>query len=382
MNVVTSDFECTTSNTGNPFDSKNKAVCLALKDNDEPSWCSFDPGKYEVKNYCTQPTGAWDLWVLFNAKFDLHWYRKLVYTLPQRVWCCQLAEFILDRQAKRFPSLEETAVKYGLGHKIDIVKTEYWEKGIDTDAIPQDVLSEYACQDVDLTYQVYLKQLAQFELRPGLYKLFKLLCLDLLVLEEMEWNGLVYDEQLCKQKELEIDHKIQAIQTKLAAIYPHLTINFNSGDQLSAFLYGGVIVEEYKEHIGFFKGGLKAGQPKFKNAIREHVLPRLVQPLKNSELKKEGYFSTDEATLRKLKGTKKTKQIIEWLLELSKLEKLNGTYYRGIPAINKEMNWASNKLHGQFNQVVAATGRLSSSKPNLQNFAGECEDILVSRFTE
>jgi DNA polymerase-1 len=65
---------------------------------------------------------------------------------------------------------------------------------------------------------------------------------------------------------------------------------------------------------------------------------------------------------------------------LAELSKLDGTYYKGMININKEMNWPENKIHGQFNQCVAATGRLSSSKPNLQNFAGDCQDIFVSRY--
>lgn len=372
MNILTSDWEVTTSNIGNPFDQTNKAVALAYKSNAEKTECFFW-GWEELH------PAQFDLCVFFNAKFDLHWYRREGIALPQRVWCCQLAEFLLERQAARFPSLEATAVKYGLGHKYDVVKLEYWDKGIDTDQVPHTVLSEYACQDVDLTYQVYLKQVEQFQQRPQLYKLFKLLCMDLLVLQEMEWNGLVYDDVLCEQKELEIDNEIQKIQERLSSVYPHIPINFNSGDQLSAFLYGGSIIEEYKEHVGFYKTGIKAGEPKFQNKERLHVLPQLVKPLPKSELKKEGFYATDEGTLRKLKGPNAKKYVGD-LLKLAELEKLNGTYYRGIPKINKEMRWPERKLHGQFNQVVASTGRLSSSKPNQQNFAEECLDVLVSRY--
>jgi len=154
----------------------------------------------------------------------------------------------------------------------------------------------------------------------------------------------------------------------------------NPFDQLSCFLYGGTIREEYKEHVGFFKSGDKVGQPKYQNKEKEHILPQLVVPLKNSELAKKGFYSTDEGTLRKLKGNKKIKEIIASLLKLSELEKLNGTYYKGIPKINEEMHWPAGKLHGQFHQCVAQTGRLSSSKPNLQNMAESCLSIFMSRY--
>ena len=376
MNVLTSDFEVTTSNKGNPFDQTNKAVCLGLKDNHEDAWCDFTLDS-PIQNYCNPD--VWDLYVFFNAKFDLHWYRRLGFKLPNKIWCCQVAEFLLSGQKERYPSLDATAQRYGLGTKEDEVKLHYWDKGIDTDAIPQDRLSTYCCQDVSLTYQIYLKQLAQFKAQPKLYKLFKLMCQDLLVLEEMEWNGLVYDKQLCEERSINIGKEIAAIQEQLHHVYPELAINFGSGDQLSAWLYGGSIYSEDKEHIGFFKSGAKVGQPKFKNVIRETVLPRLVEPLKNSELKKEGYYATDEATLQKLKGPA-AKKYVGPLLKLAELQKLDSTYYKGLPKKAKEMNWPEGKIHGQFNQVVAQTGRLSSSQPNLQNFSGDCLDIFITRF--
>jgi DNA polymerase-1 len=103
-----------------------------------------------------------------------------------------------------------------------------------------------------------------------------------------------------------------------------------------------------------------------------------VNPLPKSELLKEGKFATDEATLRKLKGPA-AKKYVSVLLKYAELEKLIGTYYEGIPKLNKEMHWPKGMIHGQFNQVVAKTGRLSSSKPNLQNFAGDVEDIFITR---
>lgn len=154
--------------------------------------------------------------------------------------------------------------------------------------------------------------------------------------------------------------------------------NFNSGDHLSALLYGGVVYEHSKEHVGFYKTGAKAGQPKFKNVLIEHTFPRLFEPIKDSELKKEGYYETNEGVLKKLKGP--NKKIVELLLRLAKIEKLNGTYYRGLPKLNAEMRWPKGKLHGLLNQTLAGTGRLSSSKPNQQNFASELQDIFISDY--
>lgn len=151
--------------------------------------------------------------------------------------------------------------------------------------------------------------------------------------------------------------------------------NFNSGDDLSAFLYGGDIHQVVKEHDGFYKTGKRVGEPKYRNVVYTHTLPQLYKPIKGSELKKEGFYATNEPTLKQLKGSHK---VIDLILELSKLEKLNGTYYKGLPLLNKTMNWESGVLHGNFNQTQTATGRLSSSRPNQQNFASELQDIFVS----
>lgn len=273
------------------------------------------------------------------------------------------------------PSLNECLVKYEIPLKIDVVKTEYWDKGLNTDQVPWDILSTYGLGDVEKTYLVYLKQKA--ELSPAKTRLLYLMCQDLHVLAEMEWNGLRYDETLCKQREIELSEKIQTIHDQLNSFYPDVPINFNSSHQLSSFLYGGVIKEDVKEHVGFFKGGKQAGQPKYRNAVIEHQLPRLYQPLRGSEMATEGLYSTDEGTLKKLKGNKKT---VGLLLDLAKLSKLNETYYIGFPKLNNLMSWPKEMMHGQFHQTVTITGRLSSGKPNLQNIANELQDIFITRY--
>lgn len=312
----------------------------------------------------------------FNFKFDLHWLRSVGLKLTHKpFWDCQNGEFVASRQKQQYPSLEDSCVKYGLGHKIDVIKLEYWDKGIDTDQIPWPILKEYAIMDTVLTLKLYYK--LKSILSPGQLKLLEILNEDLKVLAEMEYHGLLYDEALCKERGDGLQKRIDEIRGELQQVYPDVPINFASGDQLSAFLYGGSIKQTVKEHVGFYKTGAKAGLPKYGNKDIIHTLPRLYTPLKGSELAKEGYFATNEDTLLKLKGKQGP---LKMLLELSKLEKLNGTYYQGIPKLNGVMNWKPNMLHGSLNQTVAETGRLSSTKPNLQNFASELQDIFVSRY--
>ena len=373
MNVLALDTETTTHNKGHPYDKRNRLVCISFATDTSSGTLHAD----SVGN-CIPWIQSCDLVVGFNFKFDLHWLTKVqVYQLKQKqIWDVQIAEFILSHQTHRFPSLNETCEKYGLELKQDKVK-EYWEKGIQTDEIPWEILEEYATRDAELTLACYHAQ--RKLMTPAQIKLCYLMCQDLQILQEMEANGIPFDEQLCITRAKEVDDKISTLKGKLANIYPNVPINFGSNDHLSAFLYGGTVKEDGKEHIGFFKTGLKAGQPKYKNIIIEHQLPRLYAPLKGSEMAKQGNYAVDESTLRKLKGNKQT---VNSILELGKLQKLNGTYYNGLVELRKEMQWDVGVLHGNFNQTTAQTGRLSSSRPNLQNFASELQDIFVSKYND
>ena len=106
----------------------------------------------------------------------------------------------------------------------------------------------------------------------------------------------------------------------------------------------------------------------------------MIEPLKGSELAKEGYYSTNEDVLRSLKANAKGKKIIDALLERRGLEKLRGTYYDGIPNLLAEHDWQDSIVHGAFNQCVTITGRLSGTKPNQQNLPGDCKRFCISRY--
>ena len=176
MTIITLDIECTTSNKGDPFDTRNSLVLGGYTNG--TNYTYFD-SSIDLSNVTRL--------LLFNAKFDLHWLRNIGCQLPKdlQIWDCQLAEYILSNQQWKYPSLDEACEKRGLGNKIDVVKTEYWDKGIDTKDIPTEVLTEYLQQDLALTYKLYEAQLAAFktEEHRGKYRLFRLHCQDLLVLE-------------------------------------------------------------------------------------------------------------------------------------------------------------------------------------------------------
>jgi len=325
-----------------------------------------------------------DIVVFFNAKHDLHWLRRYGIRLPEatRIWCCQLAHFVFSRQQDRYPSLNLVCEKYGLGKKLDVVKTQYWDLGIDTDAVPWDILRDYANQDVELTYQVYLKQQECLKQKQHFAKLLSLSNQDTLVLAEIEWNGLPFDEAAASAKATELEAKLDAIDNSLRESIGEHPINFNSVDHLSCILYGGTI--RFKHATAYdhtYKSGPKAGltEARYKHFQSEVKFPRLVEPINGSELVKDGYWSTDEATLKRVSAKGASTKVIQQVLERSKLERLVSTYLRGFPKKRLEMDWREGTLHSQMNQCVAVTGRLSSSGPNQQNLPPEAYALVNSR---
>jgi len=377
-NPVVVDVETTITAKGNCFNYNNRLVTIQLKQGDSPPIILTKENFHES----VAILAAASVVIGFNLKFDLAWLQRELGFKAQCVWCCQLAEFIFSSQTWKYPDLNTTLLNYGFQPKLDIVKTEYWEKGIDTDQIPIEILSEYGAYDVEGTYSVFCKQVERFQTdKEHQFRLFRLHCNDLLVLQEMEFNGIVYDEAGSLGRSQELQKQVDHVEGKLNAYFDNTPINFGSGDQISAILYGGTISQDVRVPIGVYKSGAKTGQPRCKIVTNEYKFPRLVEPLKNSQLKKEGVFSTDEPTLLSLKPTKDIKRVIDWLLERSKMLKLRSTYLEGLPNTIMKMGWNKNMLHSNLNQCVATTGRLSSTKPNSQNLPKEAKEFCVSRYS-
>jgi len=376
-NPVVLDVESTISAKGNPYNQRNKLVTIQLKQGNAPAVVIAADQFHEAIPILENASCV----IGFNLKFDLAWIRRNLAYVPSVVWDCQLAEFMISGQTQKYPSLQGACEKYAVGHKIDIVKTEYWEKGIDTDQIPFEVLAEYGAQDVNVTWEVFQKQIQLFSNeQQTLFKLFRLCCNDLLVLHEMEHNGIRYDTEGSLRTADELEKQVKELERKLYEFTSGVPVNFDSRDHVSCLLYGGTITEDVRLPIGVYKTGAKAGQPRYKINQVSYQLPRLVEPIKGSELKKEGFYSTDEDTLKTVKANKTAKKVIEWLLERSKIMKLKSTYLLGLPKTIDEMGWKYGMLHSNLNQCVAATGRLSSTKPNQQNLPKEAKRFCVSRY--
>lgn len=318
-----------------------------------------------------------------NLKFDLHWLRRYGINFKHcRVHDVQLGGFILASQRTPYPSLEDLATSYGIDGKLSGIAEKYWNVGIDTPEIPLEELIEYLKQDLKVTEEVYHRQVAEFKEKPKQQRLFSLQCQDLLVLAEMEYNGLLVDTTKAEELSKKCEEQLEKIDAEFAQLVNADFVNFNSNDHVSAILYGGIAKVKGKEEYLFkYKDGRVV--PKIRNKVHEHVFPQLVKPLKGTALLKEGYYATSEDVLRQLHPpNKKSRRVIELILERSKLEKLNGTYFKGLPNKIITKGWPNNYLHGNLNQCVAVTGRLSSSDPNLQNVAKEVHECVISRYVD
>ena len=382
MIVKPLDIETTTSNYGNFADSNNVACFIGVGVN-----------IYEIE-YADKPYGdalkavqkeidECDMLLFVNAKFDLHWLTKYgIKFNHKRIWDCQLVDYMLSGQTESYPSMNSMATKYGLPMKPDI-KSIYWENGIDTKDIPKEEITSYLQQhDLPTTLAIYEVQKKLVEEKGKTFqRLVSLHNQDLLVLQEIEYNGLLFDEEACLSKAKEEQINIDNLRASLYSSHSIPEFNTESGDHLSALLYGGTIVIPRKELIGVYKTGERKGEDKYGWKDNTYYMPQLVKPKAGSELKKAGFWATGEDVLKSLKPKGEAKKIIATILELAKLEKIVSTYYLGLPALRVKMNWKEGMLYGNLNQVTARTGRLSSTKPNIQNLGSGIKVLFGSRFS-
>lgn len=389
MTTLVFDFEATgsQSNKAHPYDLRNKACNVGFRyNNNNKIWkLEYDDEPYgqslqEIQKLLDEARTL----VGFNLKYDLAWLHRygLVVSPSCRLFDCQVAYFILTNQKNSYPSLDEVAEFCGTEKKLDVVKTEYWDKGIDTDKVPYDILEEYLGQDLIVTENVYnvLTDIIEAQ-SPKMQKLISVAMQDLRVLFDIEKNGLLLDEQKCQQFTKNLETKIDEIDSELRRIFKAPWLNPNSGEHLSCVLYGGTVYVDGKENYEFvYKDGRTT--TKSRNIKIPYSSPRLFNPLEKTQLAKEGFYATNEPTLTALamKAKGEYKKILDLILLRAKQEKLVSTYFRGFPKRNEEMGWFDNIMHSSFNQCVAQSGRLSSTKPNVQNIAGLVKEVIVSRF--
>jgi len=183
--------------------------------------------------------------------------------------------------------------------------------------------ADYACADADMTMR--LTELLDAELRrQGLWQLFADVEMPLVpVILSMERNGIALDTELLRGMSQDIGVQLTGLETEIYSLAGH-EFNINSPKQL-----GSVLFEELQ---------LPSGR------------------------KGKGGYSTEASVLEGLR--QQGYRIVELILEYRQLSKLKSTYIDALPGL---INPRTGRVHTSFNQTRTATGRLSSSEPNLQN---------------
>lgn len=382
--ITAFDYETSRFPDGSAYRKEAKAVSWAEQTNEGSSFHYYtDPDFTSALQSVFDKT---TLLIVINGKFELAWTRRLGCSLPDRIriWDCQVAEYVLSGQTKSFASMDELCELYGIEGKNGGLE-DWWNQGIETADIPREVVEAYNLGDTGRTLQIYHAQLKDPRLTPALHKLILLHGLDLIVLQEMEQNGILYDKERSRAEGDRLQIEIDKLRKELQEVIQFEHFNLDSGDHLSCLLYGGcVAVDLYQPVELVYKSGPRKGTPYTQNQFKETVrreFPGLFKPLPRTELKKKGFYKTGEPILRQLKcRTKRQRFVIDKLLLLAELEKQRGSFLHAIPILMEKQGWENNIIHPEYNQCVARTGRLSCSKPNAQQWDEVTCKNWISRF--
>ena len=272
-----------------------------------------------------------------NMKYDLHMLRRYGVDVQGIDFDTMIASFCSD-PGSRIHNLDGLALKH-LGIK-KIPTSELIGKGkneITMAEVPVEKVSEYACEDADVTWRLRGRLAAELEAKE-VERVFREAEMPLLpVLARMEANGIRLDVSKLEAIGETLDGRIEEAETQIHE-YNGEPFNIRSTATLGALLF---------ERLELHK---KAGRK---------------QPKKTA--KGTGY-ATDESTLAELAPHHELPQLI---LTYRSLTKLKSTYLDTLPTY---VNPETGRVHTSFHQTGAATGRLSSSDPNLQNIPIRSEE--------
>ncbi len=235
-----------------------------------------------------------------------------------------LESYVLDSTATRH-DMDSLAIKY-LGHKT-VKFQEVAGSGKDQvtfDKVSLDSAAFYAAEDADITLRLHRHLKPKLEAEPSLEKLFYEIEMPLVpILSRIERNGVLVDTDMLHRQSAELAQRIDALESQAHEVVGEV-FNIASPKQI--------------QHILFDKLGL---------------------PVISKTAK--GQPSTAENVLQELAGDYELPRLI---LEHRGLSKLKSTYTDKLPLL---VNRSTGRIHTSYHQAVAATGRLSSSDPNLQN---------------
>ncbi|MBL56136.1 MAG: DNA polymerase I [Flavobacteriales bacterium] len=259
-----------------------------------------------------------------NIKYDINVLVKYGVEVRGKLFDTMLAHYLLQPDMKHnMDFLSETYLNY----RPVSIETLIGRKGKNQKSmrdVEKSLLVQYAAEDADITWQL-MKKFNPLLDQKDVRKLFEEIEMPLVpVLSTMEQNGVVLNTDTLKAYSLELEREIQELE-KVVIEQAGESFNVSSPKQLGEVLFERMNIDE------------------------------------KAKKTKSGQYSTSEETLQKLAGKH---PIIDNVLAFRQLKKLKSTYVDALPEL---VNKTSGKIHTTYSQAVAATGRLSSNNPNLQN---------------
>lgn len=259
-----------------------------------------------------------------NIKFDILALRKYGVRVKGPLFDTMLAHYLLNPELRHgMDYLAETYLKYKTVPIEDLIGPK-GKKQASMRTVPIEQIKEYAAEDADVTLRLkhYFVPLLKQE---GLKSLFFEMEMPLIyVLAEMEATGVKLDTNALKQSSEVLSQQLSTLEESIYDLAGQ-SFNINSTKQVGEILFDKLKLDE------------------------------------KAKKTKTGGYSTSEEVLEKIRGKH---PIVDKLLEYRGIKKLLSTYIDALPAL---IHPETGKIHTSFNQAVTATGRLSSTNPNLQN---------------
>ncbi len=258
--------------------------------------------------------------VAHNSKYDMTVLAECGVTVNNLTFDTMVGAYLLGEKSLNLKSLAFTWLNLEMVPITNLIGTGAKQRNISEVEINR--VADYACADADITWQ--LTQLLDKELRQqGLWQLFSAVEMPLVpVLLKMERNGVVLDRDLLREMGEQLGAQLRKLELDIYNNVGH-QFNINSTQQLGVILFDDL------------------------------KLP--------TERKGKSKYSTEASVLEALRGAH---PVIELILEYRQLSKIKSTYIDALPAL---INPKTGRVHTSFNQTRTATGRLSSTAPNLQN---------------
>ena len=346
---------------------------------------------FETASDMKKEVTDWVCHVGHNLPFDMNALDMKADLDTYIYWDTSVAQYLLTNQKMLYPSLQESCEYYGIPLKKEDKVSEMIKSGVDPTDIPKDLLEEYLVNDINMTRELFLAQIADLKTRPVAFQN--------LVMQHMVWRTHTYNASRAgirldiprieasikdTKKEIEeLEYKIidEISRSFTSAVIADATVHIvppwgfdfelspDSPKQLSTYLYGGEITINIPTVVGTYKTGPKKGTPKTKI---EKIIVRVPSKVNKKNL------TTDNNSLQTIINahnafTYKSPEMIrvielcENVLKYRTLNKNISTYFEGYSQHADK----DGKVHPQFNHTATPTGRLTCNKPNTQNTKGD-----------